>query len=33
MPQTQTERIEQLETTVQTLSEIVMNLVPPPGSS
>ncbi len=30
MPQTQTERIEQLESTVQTLSEIVMNLVSPP---
>ena len=33
MPQTQTERIEQLEATVQTLSEIVINLVSPPGSS
>ncbi|ANV85778.1 hypothetical protein AWQ21_14685 (plasmid) [Picosynechococcus sp. PCC 7003] len=33
MPQTQTERIDQLEDTVQTLSEIVMNLVSPPSSS
>lgn len=32
MPQTQTERLEQLEATVQTLSEIVMNLVGPPNS-